>query len=710
MLLELEDCHLVDASLGILQALTGLINRLPLVIVASFRDNERPELPRECPGLRLLRLSRFSAGEIRNMAESMLGRELRKDPAIVEFLERETEGNAFFLVEAVRELARASGRTSAVSPDRLPDRVFSGGIQTYVRRRLDRLPAWARRPLELAAVIGREVDLDVLHAAAPDADLDALLVVCGNAAILEGFGYQWRFTHDKLREALLSEMDGETRRDSSRIGAAAIEAVYGAAPEWIHAQAVLWKEGGVNDKAAHYLLLTAAQRLSTGSPGVALQLAVEAAAALDVVLPGTREAQGAAIAAELGRIQTLMAGRRPDELTGLARLADERIARVIDILMLIGPAAHISQSPELFALSTLTSFRLTLEHGIGAEAPKVIAMYAAVVREIMQDSPMALGLTTLAMDLDRRLHGRVSAPVLFLHGWFVNHWINPLGTNPAFARDGARIGLHERDILYGCFNAAAHVIYLSSSGAPLPQIVQEADRQLARIAGQVRVAAFHCLLERQMALALMGKTIDRLSLSDGTVDEMRDLASICNTANYNQIGYYFLARLRLHYHYGQYEQAQNAAERAETVLPAFQGQVAEWEYVFYRALVSAARALEVDATQRVPLLDTAAALLSKVETWAAVGAANFTHKRDLIRAELLRARGDDATAAFETAVQSAAASGFLHDEALAHERAALFYQAAGRLADADAQRDRAATLYQKWHAWAKAEAVRTAKA
>ena len=58
----------------------------------------------------------------------------------------------------------------------------------------------------MAAIIGRQVDLDVLRTAAPDADLDALLVVCGNAAILEGYGYQWRFTHDKLREALLAEM------------------------------------------------------------------------------------------------------------------------------------------------------------------------------------------------------------------------------------------------------------------------------------------------------------------------------------------------------------------------------------------------------------------------------------------------------------------------------------------------------------------------
>ncbi len=126
--------------------------------------------------------------------------------------------------------------------------------------------------------------------------------------------------------------------------------------------------------------------------------------------------------------------------------------------MLIGPAAHISQKLELFALSTLKCFALTLEHGIGSDAPKVIAMYAAVVRELTQNTRLAYELSTLAMDLDRKLYGRISSPVAFLHAWFMNHWINPTKTNLALAWEGASTGLKENDLLYGCFNAAAHIM------------------------------------------------------------------------------------------------------------------------------------------------------------------------------------------------------------------------------------------------------------
>lgn len=732
VLLQFEDCHLLGDSLPILQKLTQMTGELPLVIVASFRDHERPEFPSECPGMHLLRLPRFGSREIRDLAASMLGRELSTDPMVVSFLERETEGNAFFLIEAVRELVNASGRLTDVSAAALPDHVFSGGMQTYVRRRLDRLPAWARRVLEVAAIVGRQVDLQVLRAAAPDADLDALLVVCGNAAILEGYGYQWRFTHDKLREALLAEVDRETRRALSKQGAAAIEAVHGAAPEWIHAQAVLWKEGGVPDKAAHYLLLAAAQVLSTGSPEKALRLAVDAAGQLDVMLPTAREQQAAAIGAEMGRIGALMAPRGPVMLTELPALADERIARIIDILMLIGPAATISQNPELFALSTLICFRLTLEHGIGREAPKVIAMWAAVLRALTQDSRQADAFSRLAMDLDRRLYGRVSAPVSFLHSWFINHWLHPMPTNAAFALDGARIGLEEHDTLYGCFSAAAHVMYQSFSGAPLSRVVEDADRQLVRIADRVRVAAFHCVLERQVALALMGRTLHRVSLSDERFDERRDVESICQTSNYNQIAYYYLAMMRLHYYDAEYEAALIYADRAKPLLPAFQGQVAEWEYVFYCALASAARAAALNgaaaesaaavasvAAPAAAVADAAAAAradllasvddgLARVEAWAIVGAANFTHKRDLIRAERLVARGADrveTATAYDTAIASAAASSFLHDHALAHERAALFHDAVGDPTRASAHLDHAVALYTQWEAWAKVSAL-----
>ena len=262
-------------------------------------------------------------------------------------------------------------------------------------------------------------------------------------------------------------------------------------------------------------------------------------------------------------------------------------------------------------------------------------------------------------------------------------------------------------MLYGCFNAAAHVMYLNFSGAPLQQVVAEAERQLSHIGGRVRVAAFHCLLERQLALALLGRTEHRLSLTDERFHEERDVASICGTSNYNQIGYYCTAKMRLHYYYGDYEGALRYAKQALPILPAFQGQVGEWEFLFYQALASIARSREVTGTERDALLQRGQDLFHEFQGWADINPANFAHKRDLIRAELLAAYASpDTVAAYQTAVTSAEASSFAHDVALVHERAALFHQSAGDYAAAAAHAQIAISQYEHWEAWAKSNALR----
>src|SRR5258708_22364139 len=191
--------------------------------------------------------------------------------------------------------------------------------------------------------------------------------------------------------------------------------------------------------------------------------------------------------------------------------------------------------------------------------------------------------------------------------------------------DGGRIGITRNDFLSGCFKAGANVMNLSWGGAPLQQGEQEANRQMERIAGRVRVAAFHCLLERQFALALQGRTMHRLSFSDEKYEEERDVGSICATSNYNQIGYYCVAKIRLNYYYGEYKAALRYAEQALPILPAFQDQVGEWEFVFYRALACLARAQELGGPEHASLLRTAEELPPKFEGWAGIGPWNLAH-------------------------------------------------------------------------------------
>src|SRR5262249_14831479 len=145
-------------------------------------------LPDSLPEIRRLPLQRLSHEGIARLSESMLG-PVGHQPELVTLLARETEGNVFFLIEVMRALAQSAGgldRISTMSKLVLPD-----GIGGFLAHRLARIPASARPLLQLAAILGRTLDLEVLRAAQPE--LDSWLTLCANAGILDVIDQQWQF-------------------------------------------------------------------------------------------------------------------------------------------------------------------------------------------------------------------------------------------------------------------------------------------------------------------------------------------------------------------------------------------------------------------------------------------------------------------------------------------------------------------------------------
>ncbi|NWF70226.1 MAG: protein kinase [Chloroflexi bacterium] len=291
LLLILEDLQWAGGeSLDVLRLLVNVPD-LPLMIVASYRDDESPDLPAQLAGMRPLKLERLTADEIIALSESMLGEAGRRE-RVVRFLERETEGNVFFMVEVVRVLAEEAGNMDAVGLKSLPPTVFAGGIQRVVRRRLDRVPQAAMPLLEAAAVAGRELDLPLLRAL-PDGgetalDLEKWLVTCAESALLAVQHERWSFAHDKLREGLLADMPPQRKRALHRQIAQAIEQVYAGDTTQAALLAYHWAAVGEARKIALYAALAGAQsmRIGAGAPAKAF---FEQALAAFSALPDTAE-------------------------------------------------------------------------------------------------------------------------------------------------------------------------------------------------------------------------------------------------------------------------------------------------------------------------------------------------------------------------------------------------------------------------------------
>ena len=195
-MLVLED--LQWANVRLLKQLLGIVDRHALLIVGTYRNDEAPQLEKDLGTMQHITLERLTNAETNALTHAMLG-ELPQQHQVLELIHRESDGNIFFVVEVVRALAERAGELDQIISKTLPSTVFAGGIADLIERRLQRVPASGRALLELAALLGRNLEHDILLEAmgAPDYDpqipYEDWLNLCADAAIFSVEGNQWRF-------------------------------------------------------------------------------------------------------------------------------------------------------------------------------------------------------------------------------------------------------------------------------------------------------------------------------------------------------------------------------------------------------------------------------------------------------------------------------------------------------------------------------------
>ncbi|MCP4933639.1 MAG: serine/threonine-protein kinase PknK, partial [bacterium] len=255
ILLILEDLQWTKESLTLLTHLNRQIASSPVLIIGSYRNDEQSNLPQTLPIMQVMNLPRLNQQNMAALSASMLG-EAGQQPEVLTLLQRETEGNAFFLVEVVRTLAEEAGRLSAIGDMSLPEKLFPRGIETIVERRLAGVPEAAKALLPGAAVIGRQLDLSLMahlaESAALPMPIEAWLSACVDAAIFDVDNGRWEFAHDKLREGILNHLTAVERTGWHKQAAQAIETVYPDAPEQAGSLVYHWRIVGDEAQERHY--------------------------------------------------------------------------------------------------------------------------------------------------------------------------------------------------------------------------------------------------------------------------------------------------------------------------------------------------------------------------------------------------------------------------------------------------------------------------
>jgi DNA-binding SARP family transcriptional activator len=252
VVLVFDDLQWADAgSLQLLCHVIGSDQVARVLVLGAYRDNEltyaHPLLETLAAMHRQLRVARVQltglddAGVVA-MMEATAGYAL--DEAAVNLAHavyRETDGNPFFVGEVLRHLSE----TGAIYQDTTGRWVATGSIEDIglpasvrevIGARVARLGAVAVRVLALAAVIGRDFDLDVLARASDtseDESLDVLDAAAAAALVRERPGEpgRYNFAHALIQHTLYADLGPTRLARAHRQVAEALEDLFGDRPE-----------------------------------------------------------------------------------------------------------------------------------------------------------------------------------------------------------------------------------------------------------------------------------------------------------------------------------------------------------------------------------------------------------------------------------------------------------------------------------------------
>ena len=297
VVLVFDDLQWADAgSLQLLGYLARSTQSVRILVLCAFRETEiSPDHPlmdtlaslHRQHGVSRLELIGLDDAGVVSFMEAAAGHSLDgPGRGLAHALQRETDGNPFFVGELLRHLSETGAITRDnvsgrwVGVDSLEAMPLPDSVREVIGARVGRLGPTAGRVLALASVIGQEFDFDVLATAARINDDDLLDILDGAAAAavvreVPASPGLYSFVHDLIGRTLYDDV-GPTRRgrDHRRV-AEALETLGGGATgtrvgelahQWFHARGPMDPT-----KALHYSRQAADAALVALAPGQALR-------------------------------------------------------------------------------------------------------------------------------------------------------------------------------------------------------------------------------------------------------------------------------------------------------------------------------------------------------------------------------------------------------------------------------------------------------
>jgi transcriptional regulator with GAF, ATPase, and Fis domain/predicted ATPase len=440
-----------------------------------------------------------------------------------------------------------------------------------------------------------------------------------------------------------------------------------------------------------------AEAVASGREGLSL---------FGIIFPDDDASIAQAMQVELDTVERLRGDRSIESLAELPEMESLEVRMAMRLLTLMWAPVYISGNQRLTGLISATMVRLSIEHGNTEDSAYGYVTHAITVGPVQRRYAQAFAWGELALrvnerfgDIKRRakIHQQIHAHVKL--------WRRPFAECVQHARQAAAVGLQAGDFAYAGYGAATESWPAFMANRDLSQFVRDYTPALAFLT-RVNMSGFRDAQRVMLnwALALQGRTVDRLSLSNEHLDEHDFIARYAGTAPLFMT-VLRCARLHLCVVFDEPVAGLEAVERArEVTIPGTIWPVCE---DFWSALVLAA-AYRTAGAERVQYATRIAVTAGSLEELAANCPENFRCMALLVAAEQAVIQERDRAQVllmYDAAIAYAAETGNIQQEALTNDLCARWLTAA--------EDDRAAEYlvascraYETWGATAKVQQMR----
>lgn len=408
---------------------------------------------------------------------------------------------------------------------------------------------------------------------------------------------------------------------------------------------------------------------------------------------------------EYARTRTLLGSRQIEELVNLPLITDPEVLDTVDVFSEAATPSYFFDE-HLASLVVCRLVSLSLEHGNCDASCFGYVWMAFFAGPRFNNYTDGFRFGQLGYDLvEKRGLIRYQARTYLCVGALVIPWAKHPASGRELVRRAFDAAYRSGELAFAGYSLERSITLSLAAGDPLAEVQKDAEGGLT-FSSQAQLGLVNAICGAHLGLArtLRGSTAAFGRLDYEGYDERDTERHLASEPNLGLAEFdYWVRKLQARFLAGDHASAIDAAQNAQRLLWIAAANFETAEFRLYGALAHAAACDVASGDQRRQHIEALIGHYEQLEAWAQHNPVTFENRTAIVGAEIARIEGRvlEAQDLYEKAVRSAQVHGFVHNEAIANERAGCFYAARGFEKIATTYLRDAQECYRRWGAEGK---------